>query len=187
MSDRLRSGPSFSSSLFCYLAPDASLFTLCSRFAYPNEARSVPESINRRFSFRLLNTRHPPDPPRICQESKNLYRWPGALSITVEGEKIEKEKGEEIAARTPISARFPSPNEETEELLFIPDNEQVVRLSFLLPLRYTSDCQLQRQRELPATRRTEEPEAKNPPTSVFLSRCNKLLPPWLLTTVLHQF
>lgn len=57
-------------------------------------------------------------------------------------------------------------------------------------LRYTSDCQLQRQRELPATRRTEEPEAKNPPSppiSVFLSRCNKLLPPWLLTTVLHQF
>lgn len=87
VSDRLRSGPSFSSSLFCYLAPDASLFTLCSRFAYPNEARSVPESINRRFSFRLLNTRHPLDPPRICQESKNLYRWPGLSLLPWRGKK----------------------------------------------------------------------------------------------------
>lgn len=104
-----------------------------------------------------------------------------------------KKKKKKIAAQTPIFFSnwlrfFLLP--EAEELLFIPDNEQVVRLSSLLPLRYTSDCQLQRQRELPATRRTEEPEAKNPPSppiSVFLSRCNKLLPPWLLTTVLHQF
>lgn len=165
--------------LLCLLFAPA-LHTRMKRGVFPNPLTAVSASV-------YLTPVTRPTHLESAKKAKTFIGGRGLSLLPLEGEKIEKEKGEEIAARTPISARFPSPNEEAEELLFIPDNEQVVRLSFLLPLRYTSDCQLQRQRELPATRRTEEPEAKNPPTSVFLSRCNKLLPPWLLTTVLHQF
>lgn len=101
VSDRLRSGPIVfigSLPLSCprCLLSVYSLLPLC-----------IPESINRRFSFRLLNTRHPPDPPRrICQESKNLYRRRGGGSLSLlpreNHRRGMKKKKKKIAAQTPI-------------------------------------------------------------------------------------
>lgn len=140
--------------------------------------RSVPESINRRFSFRLLNT--VTRPTHLGESAKKAKTFIGRVSLLPSREKRKKER-EKIAAQTPISSRFPtgfpfsSNGKKRKNYYLSPITSRLYDYPPPPPL-HLLHCQLQRQRELSATRRTEEPEAKNPP-SVFLSRCNKLLPP----------
>lgn len=180
MSDRLRSTTVF----IVALSPECFCLLSLSRFAYSNEARSVPESINRRFSFRLLNTvtgphRAAPGPRRICQESKNLYRttrkrrrYAGGLRYREIVSGLQRSSPfflSPFAPRYSRDASYPGiertgrgadrGSSSSSSCVTGRTHHRSPVGPPTVPVSVRTDCQLQRQRELPATRRTEQPSS----------------------------
>lgn len=148
--------------------------------------RSVPESINRRFSFRLLNT--VTRPTHLGESAKKAKTFIGRVSLLPSREKKKERKRKDSRPNTNLlsfSNWFSSNGKKRKNYYLSPITSRWYDYPPPPPL-HLLHCQLQRQRELSATRRTEEPEAKNPPPCFYLGVTN-FSPRWLLTTVLHQF
>lgn len=141
--------------------------------------RSVPESINRRFSFRLLNT--VTRPTHLGESAKKAKTFIGRVSLLPSREKRKKERKRKDSRPNTNLLSFSNwfsvflERKEAEELLFVPYNKQVVRLSSspsVTPPALSTATSTRIIRDS-TNRRTRSEE----PPSVFLSRCNKLLPP----------